>query len=628
MKFSVFLSFIAILSVLASGTYSQNTEITLNLKSSTVEQVLQEIEKNSEFFFLYNSRLIDVTREVTLDIKGKKITTILDELFAGQEIDYIVKDRQIILSPKNYDKFFDKSLLQEGKIIRGNVVSDDNKPLPGVNVMEEGTLNGTTTVSSPDAILVFSFVGYITEKFPIGLETQINVSLSQDFMDLEEIVVIGYGTVKKKDLTGAIASVKSGDIVTEGSNTAVRALQGKMAGVDIESSGGSPGARNRVLIRGISTVNNGRTDPLYILDGVPVDNIDNILPSDIESIDVLKDASAAAIYGARASNGVVLVTTKLGKKGESRVDIKTTYGWQKLIKKMDVLNSEEWAKVNNAAHDNDETPRLNIADNLPVDANGNIIDTKWQDEIYQVAPVQSYELSASGGGDFYTYSLSGGYYGQEGIVKMTNYDRLNLRLKSEYKKNRIRIGESVLLSNEKWRNMPDGWGGQGGNPVGSAAKMIPAFEVYSDTATGGFAGAYGSVTNVANPVAQLHLQEPKDEYNKIILNLFAELEIFKGLKYKYNIGYSKTFRYTSTYTYKYYVGSFFSSPFTSLYEGREQNNDFLQEHTLNYDKAIGKLSIHALAGFTFQKAQWKSLTGTGLDLPAGLSVMDAAKDPQ
>jgi len=617
----------------SARVYSQYAKITVNINNGTLEDVFKAIEKQTDFNIFYNVEQVNLKQKVSVDAKEELVSEVLDKVLTDAGVSYTVLDKTIVIKEK---KEMNMLVTKITGVVKS---SDDGQPLIGATVFVKGTKTAAITdidgkfeisVEKADSELVVSYVGYTTQNIALNGKTSVEIILSPELHALDEVVVIGYGTIKKKDLTGAVAVVKADDIKSEGSNTAVKALQGKMAGVEIESSGGSPGSRNRVLIRGISSTNDA-VDPLYIVDGVPVDNIDNLLPTDIESVTVLKDASAAAIYGTRASTGVVLVTTKMGKKGENKIEFNMSYGWQQIIKKMNVCNSQEWAKIDNAAHLNDTTnkkplPRIDIADTLPEDANGNIINTDWQNEIYHIAPVQSYELSSSGGGDNYTYGISGGYFGQQGIIKETSYDRLNLRIKSDFHKGRFRIGETVMLSDEHWRTMPDGWGGQGGGPAAAATKMIPAFPVYSDTSTSPrtrYAGTYGALMNVANPVAQLYLEEPKDQYFKVFANVFAELELLKGLKYKYNVGYNTTFRYQSDYTYDYKLGDFFTSQ-TSLSETREENNYFLQEHTLSYVKSLGKLDINALAGFTLEQNKWRGMTAKGQSLPNSLEVLNVA----
>ena len=517
--------------------------------------------------------------------------------------------------------------------VKGKITDGTGAGLPGVTVLLKGTSVGTSTdvegnyaLSVPDpttGVLLFSFVGYKSQEAAIGGRASIGVALATDTEALGEVVVVGYGTQRRADVTGAISSVKAEDLRTQGSNTVQKSLQGRVAGVQIESAGGDPGSGVRVLIRGAGSLNNN--NPLYIVDGVQVDNINNLNPTDIASLDILKDASAAAIYGSRAANGVVLVTTKSGKKGENRIDVGGYAGAQQIAHKVDVLNASQWATVSNAAHDNAGLPRLDIAKNPETLGAG----TDWQKEIYRVAPMQNYTLGASGGSDNFTYSLSGAYLDQQGIVKETSYNRWNLRLKTDFTKGRVKIGETVILTKEYWRGMAGGWGGQGGNPVGSALKMIPVYGVYAPNAVGGYAGAYGPVVNVANPVAQLNLEIPETNSTNAIINAFAEVSLVKGLKYRFNVGYTNTFGAYSDYIAPYALGdlngqnALFNNADADLYQNRSQTAYFLQEHTLNYGATFGKHNVQALAGYTYQNTKYEVLSGSKSGMPGGIRVLDA-----
>lgn len=516
--------------------------------------------------------------------------------------------------------------LAQGITVQGKVTDSGGTGLPGVTVLLKGTsvaaptdLDGNYSITVPNGngTLVFSYIGYQNQEVQINNRSTINVKMEDDAEALEEVVVVGYGTQRRQDVTGAISSIKADDIVTQGANTVEKSLQGRVAGVQVESAGGNPGSGVRILVRGTGSLNNN--NPLYIVDGVQVDNINNLAPTDIASMDILKDASAAAIYGSRAANGVVLITTKSGRKGENIIDFNAYYGVQNITKKLDLLNASEWARVSNAAYDAAGFERLAIAQNPESLGEG----TDWQDEIYRTAPMQNYNLGASGGGDNYTYSLSGGYLNQDGIVKNTGYDRWNLRLKSDFTKGRVRIGESVILSKETFNPLTGGLGGQGGNPVGSAIKMIPVFDVYNPDAVGGYGGAFGPVVDIANPVAQLNLRDVENNVNKAIINAFAEVSILDELKYKFNVGYTNTSGYYYEYTRPYQIGALFTNLDADLYESRNQTNYFLQEHTLSYDKLFGKHNVQALVGYTYQNTQYRTLEGRKSGMPDGISVIDA-----
>lgn len=510
--------------------------------------------------------------------------------------------------------------------VTGQIIAKtDGLPLIGATVMVKGTAisavtdeNGNFSIAAPaDAILVISYTGFKAQEIPVNGKSTIDVSLEEDLKELEEVVVVGYGTVKKKDLTGAVGHMNNKDIVQQGVSDVTKTLQGRMAGVSVESAGGNPGSGTRILIRGVGSLNNAT--PLYIVDGVQVANINNLNANDIESIDVLKDASAAAIYGSRAANGVVIVTTKTGKSGEPTFSVSSNLGVQHLAKKLDVLNARQWAEVNNAAQAAAGLAPLEFAANPASLGAG----TDYQDAIYRSALIQQYDLSVGGGSESSKYSVSGGYVTQEGIVDVTDFKRYNLRVKTETKKGRFKFGETFFVSRDKATTMAGGWGGQGGNPVGSAIKMIPIFDIYNPDAVGGYGGAYGPVVNVANPVAQLHLEDITTENTNILANAFAEAEIISGLKYKLNLGYTNNFTTFRDYWKKYEVGTLFTHPTNDITIAKTQNTMVLLENTLNYNKEIGKHSIQALAGYTYQTTDLTYLSASKTNLPDGIEVIDA-----
>jgi TonB-linked SusC/RagA family outer membrane protein len=517
-------------------------------------------------------------------------------------------------------------LVSAQKKITGQVTdAENNAPVFKVAVMIKGTQKGTYSdekgqynIDAPEgSTLLFNSMEYDQTEMPVGNSNTINVALKPKVSGLNEVVVIGYGTVKKKDLTGAVASLKAADLKTEGVSNVGRALQGKLPGVTVESAGGDPGSGTRVLIRGVGTL--GNADPLYLVDGVQVANINNIAPGDIESMDVLKDASAAAIYGSRAANGVVLVTTKNGKVGKPVFSFRTNVGTQSLAKKYEVLNAQEWATVSNAAHDAAGLPRLDVA----ADPASLGAGTDWQKAIYRTATIQQYHLNVSGGTTDARYSVSGEYTDQDGIVDVTGYKRYGMRAKTEATKGIVKFGQTLLITREKWIRMSDGWGGQGGNPVGSALKMIPAYKIYDSTAVGGYGGAYGNVVNIPNPVALLHLEDVSYELTSFLANAYAEVALRPYLKYRFNLGYTNSFGNTDDYTRRYNVVPFSHST-NDMSQVKERNQLVLLENTLNFNKEFGKHSIQALAGYTYQKSKYNYNLFAKTNLPDGIKELDAA----
>jgi TonB-linked SusC/RagA family outer membrane protein len=602
-----------------AATYGQN--VTLNIKNASLKEVLDVLRKQTGYHFLYRTEMLNQTRQMSINVTNEPLTKVLELCFEGQPLTYSINEKTIILREKPVSPI---NNVQQARIT-GKVTDATGLPMPGVGIKVKGT--NTTSVTDTDGkyvvnaggniTLVFSYVGYETQEVAANGRTTINITLAESQAELSEVVVIGYGTVRRKDLTGSVASVKGADIKSQGVSDVTRSLQGRMPGVTIESAGGDPGAGTRILIRGVGSLNNAT--PLYIVDGVQVANINNLNQTDIESVDVLKDASAAAIYGSRAANGVVLVTTKSGKSGAPVVQLTANVGVQSKASSIDVLNAQEWATVHNQAHANAGLTPLELAANPSALGVG----TDWQDAIFRSAPIQQYNLLVSGGSESSKYSVSGGYNDQQGIVDVTGYKRYNLRVKTETTKGRLKFGETVLLSREKFVNMPAGWGGQGGNPVGSAIKMIPAFKIYNPDLIGGYDGAYGSVVNIANPVAQLNLEDITRENTSILANAFGELKIIEGLKYRLNLGYTNVFNSNYDYHRRYQVGALFTHPTNDISLSKDQNVLLLLENTLNYDKVFGKHSVQALAGYTYQSNNYSFTSTARTDLPDGIDQIDA-----
>ena len=602
-----------------AATYGQN--VTLNVKNASLKEVLDVLRKQTGYHFLYRTEMLNQTRQLSINATNEPLTKVLEKCFDGQPLTYSINEKTIVLRERPV------SLTQNVQQTRitGTVTDATGLPMPGVGIKVKGTT--TTSVTDADgkyvinaganSTLVFSYVGYDVQEVAANGRASINITLVESEAELNEVVVIGYGTVRRKDLTGSVASVKGGDIKSEGVSDITRSLQGKMPGVTIESAGGDPGAGTRILIRGVGTL--GNATPLYIVDGVQVASINNLNQTDIESVDVLKDASAAAIYGSRAANGVVLVTTKSGKNGAPVVQLTANVGVQSKSSSVEVLNAQEWATVHNQAHANAGLTPLALAS----DPAALGVGTDWQDAIFRSAPVQQYNLLVSGGSESSKYSVSGGYNDQQGIVDVTGYKRYNLRVKTETTKGRFKFGETILLSREKFVTMPAGWGGQGGNPVGSAIKMIPAFKIYNPEALGGYDGASGSVVNIANPVAQLYLNDINRENTSILANAFGELKIIEGLKYRLNLGYTNVFNSNYDYYKRYQIGGLFSHPTNDISLGKDQNVLLLLENTLSYDKVFGKHSVQALAGYTYQSNNYNYTSTARTDLPDGIDQIDA-----
>lgn len=354
MKLFIAFIFIGMLQAFAGESYSQSARISLAIKDASIEEVLNEIESQSEFYFLFNQKLIDVNREVDLSVENVAIKDVLAQLFDSDQVKCLVYDRQIILVPRESSESA-LLTLQQFKVSGQVIDANTNSPLPGVYVIIEGTNTGVTTdvegryaieVPNGQTVLNYSFIGYVTESIIVGTNTTINVSLVPDIQALEEVVVVGYGVQRKIDVAGSIAVAKAEDVLKNSSFNAMQGLKGKASGVNIFTNSGNPSGNTRVVIRGINSINT-TSDPLYVVDGVQMTDFQFVNPNDIERIEVLKDASAAAIYGARGANGVILITTKRGS-GEGDGLTVSYNGWVslgQLARKADLMNAEEFMRM-------------------------------------------------------------------------------------------------------------------------------------------------------------------------------------------------------------------------------------------------------------------------------------------
>jgi len=399
MRITIFLLLVSILQTFANDAYSQKTRLSLDFSNTKLVDVLDEIEERSEFFFLYNEKLIDENREVTVSFNYEKIDEILNNLFEGTDVVYIIADRKIILAPD----YLSEDMVQQSSV-SGTVTDESGQPLPGVTVLVKGTTQGTVTNADgsynisnvPDgAILQFSFVGMLTQEIEVGNQTEIHVTMTIDAIGIEEVVAIGYGIKKKSDVISSVISISAESLNDVPTIDIGEMLKGKAAGVFVTLGDAGPGGSSNILIRGKNSINGGN-NPIVIADGVPVGSINDINPNDIESLEILKDAAAQAIYGARASNGVVLITTKRGKTGKAVVNYQGYYGAQTINRNFDVYNGEEFAQYKREAYRNSNggeyLPDDQIFSDLELESMQTGKYINWEDEILRVAPIQNHNI--------------------------------------------------------------------------------------------------------------------------------------------------------------------------------------------------------------------------------------------
>ena len=503
----------------------------------------------------------------------------------------------------------------------------NGEPIIGASVVIKGTGQGTITDldgnfsinCKPGDILVISYVGYESQEVKAGSDLS-NLVLKEDASLLDEVVVIGYGVQKKSDLTGAVSNISAEKLSTQSNPTVGAALQGKIAGVDIVSQGGQPGSGLRVMVRGIGTINN--STPLYIVDGMYMSSIDNINPNDVKSIDVLKDASASAIYGSRAANGVVIITTKSGVDvdgGEPEVNFSANVGFNTLGKKLSLLNAAEWADI---------TTRSRAADGLgPEDMAldlENKEDNDWQDLMFRTALFHNYNLSVSGGSKYVNYYTSLGYTYQDGTIKSTDYSRYNGQAKIDFHKGRFSAGTNVLFS---YDNTGEVMGDIRGGFVGRVVKAIPTMSQYDPDAPSGYGMQYGDVVNMHHPlvITDRDLFDIRSYNTKIFTNVYLQFEFLKGLKYKLNLSPDFHFRNWSGYEGVYNTGLTSHSPST-LENSSSRTVNVLLENLLTYDREFGDHKISLLAGYTYSNSEYHYLSGKGSALAEGIYELGSSAE--
>ena len=507
-----------------------------------------------------------------------------------------------------------QTLSAQQRTITGTVYSSDmGETLPGVNILIKGSMQGTATdidgnysirVPSPDAVLSFSFIGYQFQDIRVGNNSIIDVKLEPELSALSEVVVVGYGTQERATVTGAISSVSSEQIRALPVPNLASALQGRAAGVSVTNSG-APGSSPIVRVRGIGTV--GNNDPLYVIDGVPAGGLNQINPADIESIEVLKDASAAAIYGSRAANGVVLVTTKKGAVGAPKVQVDSYYGIQTAWKQLDLLDREQYLDFGRDLLANGGEPAPQRFDDLGEFAD---VDTDWQAEMFRSAPIQDHNVAISGGTESVLYNVSVGYFKQEGIMRGTGFERVSFRSNTDFKINdRISIGQTLTLAYSDRATEPF-TGGR--SQIEHMVKQVPYIPVRDPSRLGGFrAPDRVDGSDPENPVLNAEIRTNRQQDFKILGTGYINVDLYDGLKYKFLVGLDIGIGTQDQYTPRFEAGDFSFQPFASIQQNRSTFVSPLISNQLSYNKTIGQHTIGALAVLEQQTFTQTGLSGNG-----------------
>ncbi len=662
MKLTTLIIFLAVFHVSASS-YSQATRLKLNLSERTVKDVLIEIEEQSEFHFLYNDEFTDLARKVTVNTEDARIDEILNEIFANSSITYKVMENNLIVLTPSQNQIYN----QQSRIVKGIVKDVEGMVLPGVTVVEKGTTNGTITdfegnysIEVPaGATLIFSFVGMEDKEVAVAGQATIDIVLQEETQGIDEVVVVGYGTQKKSDIISSIATMDAEKLNERPVNKVDQALIGQMAGVRVQQTSGLPGQGFSIQVRGTGSIS-ANNEPLYVVDGFPLEvsaqsssggfsngnPLTNLNPNDIESIQVLKDAAAASIYGSRGSNGVVIITTKRGKTGRPQISFNTYIGWTETAKKLDVLSADEWVErqiehmnyfwVRDHASDlgatssqtNEERRSLlglgageyNVKymwdERWLEDGHPGLDYVDWQDLFFRKGLVQSYQLSATGGNDIVRYYISGDYMDQEGVAIGVGYRRYSARANVEVSPNKnLKFGLNLSPS----YSIQDDPGVEGKDAI---THIVVGMNPVVESSTGAEGVNVGDNTRYAwgtsrvSPIAEAKNIQRTNQTFRTISTAFVEYEFLKGLKFRTNLNFdvhnNEASRFTPAAVTRNRTASGSKSGYNRI--------NFVNENTLNYNKSIGDHNFDLLGGYSYSKFKLEdySISGTGFasdDIP-------------
>lgn len=599
---------------------TKSGDIIIKVANKPIKEVLTLIEQQSKFVFVYNTESVNLDKPVTLNITSGSINEIMTQLLKGSSLSYEISDRQILIFRSNQ-----KDSKTSAKMLSSGTVLDENgEALIGVNVQVKGETSGTITdidgkysLNVPAGkSLVFSYVGY--KRLEMKAQSQMKVEMQSDAELLNEVVVVGYGTMKKSDLTGSVSGVKAKDFNTGLVSSPSQLIQGRVAGVNITNNGGEPGGGVTIRVRGSNSIRSGQ-DPLYVVDGVPLDASDDLQPSgasttgigstgsknplnflnpdDIESIDILKDASATAIYGARGANGVIMITTKKGSEGQAKVSYSAYASVSELPNEYEVLSADQYRAFAGEK-------------GITIDDGG--ASTNWQDEIFRTALSHNHNLAVSGGGKKGNYRASLSFQDQEGIIKKSGMKKYTGRFYLSQKtfNDKLLFEASLMATRTKDKRAPLGQsGGYEGDLLLTALKVNPTYPIFNEDGT-----YYQKSQDVRNPVAMIDLTNDNTETDRILANVTGTLDLWKGLKYKMNVAFDETKASRKVTQDKQLI--YMSDKGTANINNVEASN-FLIENYLTYDfkvKDIHKFNL--LAGHSYQKFRnyWYGFSETGFDI--------------
>jgi len=641
MKLSTFLVIISTFSMVASNSFSQSTNVHINVKNATIKEVLLEVRKQADVSFLYNNDELNDNKRVTLNVHNNSVEEILNVLLKDEGLAYSIEDNVIsIYKPEKSLPPADKQQQTNKRPIRGKVTDERGETVIGVNVVEKGTTNGVVTdidgnfslEVAESAVLQVSYIGYITQDIRVNNNSVFNIKLVEDTQTLDEVVVVGYGTMKKRDLTGSVSSIKSEDIQRSPVTSLDQAIQGKAAGVQVTQASSAPGGRVSIRVRGGNSLSSSN-EPLYVVDGFPIsagtsaggngiaqNPLATLNTSDIASIEILKDASATAIYGARGANGVVLITTKRGDIGKPQITLDAYYGVQSVANKLDMMNAYEFATLVNEARSNDGLgvvfPDPNNLYYFPDPSTlGKGVD--YQDEVFRSAAIQNYNIGITGGNEGVRYSIGGSYFGQDGIIKNSDFNRASFRSNLDIKiLSNLSVNTNISASHVFANGTTSEGDGASSAVVWATVLMPPTVPIYKENGEYNLTNPTPGGTPTRNPIPTINHMTDKQEIDRFLGSVDVNWEIIKDLKLKVTFGMDMSSADRAVYwpkeTYQGYNANGEAS------QAYRKMSSYLNENILTYNKVLGDHSFNAMAGYTWQVFHSRNFNATNRNFTSDL----------
>lgn len=627
MKLAILLTILVVFQTTASSI-AQN--ITLNVREIPLSKAMESIRKQSGYLFLLKGKELANTK-VSAQIENAALGDVMDVLAKEYALNWVLKGKTVVVT-QDFEKrnhkpgppsMVDRRAAVQA-VVKGTVVDEAGDPLAGVTVAIKGTSSMTTsnaagdyqlTVEGTGGTLVFTAVGFQSQEVPVENQSVVNVTLRVSISDLDEVVVVGYGTSRKRDLTGSVVSLQERDFSQGITNNALQLLNGKAAGVHISQGSSAPGAATNIRIRGAGSINSNN-DVLVVVDGLPGATIDALNPGDIESIEVLKDASAAAIYGTRAANGVVLITTKQGKKGKPQVSYNGYAGIQDVAKKIDVLSAREYMEVlNGILADQGEAPIYTVEQINQIGSG-----TDWQDEVFRSAAAQDHRLSVSGGGDYSRYYISLNYFNQDGVVLGSNLDKYNARFNYEVSpSDKLKI--NLNLNTNRWVNrtiFESNSANENAGPINTALQFDPTLGSGVD---GDGRYLLNPLIALENPLALIHGISEEETLFRSFGTVAADYEVLEGLKATVRFGADFTNRRFDSYNSRLTQRGRASGGIANVQTN--ENNRWLAEFLAQYEKQLTDAHhLSVMGGVTFEEFNNRGVNSEGANFLSDVTGVD------